>query len=121
MSMFEQAMEELCGAVDHAAQKTGEVLESSKGQVERVRLRNTLNEKFRQLGKAQFITATGEADRIEEINALINEIQQLRERYVTLCKALHPGSGATCEKCGRYHRNGGAYCSDCGAAMPKSE
>ncbi len=120
MSMFDQAMEEFCGVVDQAAQKTGEMLESSKGQVERVRLRNTLNEKFRQLGKAQFTAVMGEADRTEEINALLSEIKELRDRYVTLCKALHPNNGATCEKCGRYHRNGGAYCSDCGAAMPKN-
>ncbi len=118
MSMFEQAMEELCGVVDQAAQKTGEVLESSKGQVERIRLRNTLNEKFRQLGQAQFITAMGEADRTAEVQALLLEIQTLRDQYVALCKSLHPNSGMTCEKCGRYHRNGGAYCSDCGAAMP---
>ncbi len=120
MSMFEQAMEEICGVVDQAAQKTGEMLESSKGQVERVRLRNTLNDKFRQLGKAQFITAMGEADRTDEINALLDEIKQLRDQYVTLCKALHPNGGTTCGKCGRYHRSGGAYCSDCGAAMPQN-
>lgn len=121
MSMFEQAMEEFCGVVDQAAQKTGEALESSKGQVERIRLRNTLNDMFRQLGQAQFITAMGEADRSEEIQTLLSEIKKLRDRYVALCKSLHPNGGVTCEKCGRYHRNGGAYCSDCGAAMPKHQ
>lgn len=119
MSMFEQAIEEFCGVVDQAAQKTGEVLESSKEQVERIRLRNTLNEKFRQLGQAEFITAMGEADRTEEIQALLLELKTLRSQYVALCKSLHPNGGVTCEKCGRYHRNGGAYCFDCGAAMPQ--
>lgn len=119
MSVLEQAFEEFCGVVDHAAQKTGEVLESSKGQVERLRLRNTLNEKYRQLGKAQFITAMGEADRAEEIQALIDEIAQLRDTYVALCRTLHRGGGVTCAKCGKYHAQSGAYCSDCGAPMPQ--
>lgn len=119
MSVLEQAFEEFCGVVDHAAQKTGEVLESSKGQVERLRLRNALNEKYRQLGKAQFITAMGEGDRSDEIRTLIDEIAQLRDSYVELCRALHRGGGVTCPKCGKYHAQNSAYCSDCGAPMPQ--
>lgn len=121
MSVLEHAFEEFCGVVDHAAQKTCEVLESSKGQVERLRLRNELNEKYRLLGKAQFITAKGEADRSDEINTLIDEISALREAYVELCRTLHRGGGATCEKCGKYHVSGGAYCADCGAPMPQAQ
>jgi len=121
MSVLDQALEELCGVVDQAAQKTGEALETSKGQVERLRLRNRLNEKYLELGKAHFLTAEGENDRSEEMAKLMDEICELRNAYTALCRTLHRGGGVTCEKGGKYHRNAGAYCSDCGAAMPSRQ
>ena len=121
MSFFDDALQEVCGVMDHAAQKTCEALENSKGHMERLRLRGALNDKYRELGKAQFLHTLGESDESEQIDTLIAELTELREAYVDICRMLNRGGGSTCEKCGKHNVQGNVYCSDCGAPMPRED
>lgn len=117
MSMFDHTVNDLRVAFDSAAQKTCEALENSKGYVERTKLRNALNEKYRQLGKAEFEYAIGETDDTSAIDTLVAEISELRRAYVDVCKLLRRDAAPICARCGKVNVVGNAYCSACGAKL----
>lgn len=110
-------LDDLRDVFDTAAQKTYEAFESSKDYVERAKLRNELNDKYRQLGKAEFEYAVGETDDTDTIDLLVAEIRELRDAYVSICKVLRRNEAPVCPRCGKQNVMGNSYCSNCGAKL----
>lgn len=120
MPMFQTSgnpFDDLRNMFDNAAQKTCEAFENSKEYVERAKLRSELNEKYRQLGKAEFEYAVGETDDTDAIDTLVAEIRELRNAYVDICKLLRRGEAPICPRCAKQNVLGNSYCSDCGARL----
>ncbi len=117
MAIFDNPMNDLQGLFDTAAVKTREAVENSKGLVERAKLRNDLNDKYRQLGKAEFEYAVGETDDTDTIDMLVAEISELRQAYADISKVLRKNETPTCTRCGRKNAAGNSYCSNCGAKL----
>ncbi len=110
-------LDDLRSVLDTAAQKTAQGFEHSHSYMERMKLKNALNEKYRQLGKAEYEYAVGETDDTDPIDTLVAEITELRNAYVDICKVLRRDEAPICPRCGKKNTVGNSYCSECGARL----
>ena len=121
--MLDETMDTLRSAFDTAAQKTADAVNRSGSYVERAKLRSRLNELYRKLGRAEYEAAIEGVDSMDEINALIDEITDLRAAYDAVESDIRGGTSRGnlkfCPKCGKENPSGDAYCSGCGTHLAK--
>jgi|GEM_PF-465232 len=121
LKMFDETMETLRSAFDTAAQKTADAVSKSGSYLERAKLRSRLNEMYRQLGKAEYDAAVNGVSSMDEINALIDGITELRQAYDEVNNSLQRGNRSGnlpfCPKCGKENASGDAFCSGCGTRL----
>lgn len=116
---FDQTMNGLRSVLDSAAQHTAGVLEGSKGYVERAKLRATLNDYYRRLGKAEYEAAMNGVTSMDEINLLISKITALRQQMFAMEQNANSqrGGTVTCPTCGKLNSAQDSFCPGCGAQL----
>ena len=110
-------MNNLRNVFDSVAQRTAGALEGTKGYVERAKLRAQLNDYYRRLGKAEYEAAINGVTSMEEINALIGKITELRNTQLDMERGMQRGGTITCPTCGRLNSGDDAFCPSCGAQL----
>ena len=116
---FDDTMNGLRSVFDSAAKRTAEAIGSSRGYVERAKLRASLNDYYRRLGKAEYEAAMNGVNSMDEINALIAKITELRQQMY----AMEQNSGSqrsgtvTCPTCGRLNSGSDGFCPGCGTRL----
>ncbi len=111
------AMNGLRSVIDSAAQRTADVLEGSRGFVERGKLRSQLNDYYRRLGRAEYEAAVNGVTSMDEINMLIQKITELRQQQLALEQSTQRGGTVTCPTCGRLNAAQDAFCPGCGTQL----
>lgn len=117
--MFDETVNGLRSVIDSAAKRTSEAFSGSKNYVERAKLRSQLNDYYRRLGKAEYEAAMGGVSSMEEINAIIAKITELRQQMYAMEQnsSVQRGGTVTCPTCGRLISGGDAFCPGCGTKM----
>ncbi len=114
---FDGTMNSLRSVFDSAAQRTAGAIESSRGFVERGKLRAQLNDYYRRLGKAEYEAAVNGVNSMEEINMLIQKISELRQQQLSMEQTTQRGGTVTCPTCGKLNSGDAAFCPACGAQL----
>ena len=114
---FDDTMSVLRSVFDSAAQRTADVLEGSRGIVERGKLRSQLNDYYRRLGRAEYEAAVNGVTSMDEINMLIQKITELRQQQLTMEQSAQRGGTVTCPTCGKLNSAQDAFCPGCGAQL----
>ena len=117
--MFDETMNGLRSVIDSAAKRTQDAFSGSKNYVERAKLRSTLNDYYRRLGKAEYEAAMGGVSSMEEINAIIAKITELRQQMYAMEQnsKVQRGGTVTCPTCGRLVSGGDPFCPGCGTKL----
>ncbi|MBR6419407.1 MAG: zinc ribbon domain-containing protein [Oscillospiraceae bacterium] len=117
--IIDETMDTLRSAFDRAAQKTADAVNRSGAHVQLAKLRSRLNELYRLLGKAEYDAAINGVSSMDEINSLIAEITELRDRYAEINAGIQGGNLPFCPNCGRENASGDAFCAGCGTRLSK--
>ncbi|MBP0968028.1 MAG: zinc ribbon domain-containing protein [Oscillospiraceae bacterium] len=115
--LFDETMGGLRSVLDSAAQKTAGALEGSRNVVERAKLRASLNDAYRRLGKAEYEAAVNGVSSMEEINMLIQKITDMRRQMLDMERGMQSGGTLTCPTCGKLNSAEDVYCPACGARL----
>ena len=107
----------LRSVLDSAAQRTAGAIEGSRNVVERAKLRASLNDAYRKLGKAEYEAAVNGVSSMEEINMLIGKITELRRQMLDMERGMQRGGTRTCPTCGKLNSADDMYCPACGAQL----
>lgn len=110
-------MNSLRAVFDSVAQHTAGALEGTKGYVERAKLRSELNDYYRRLGKAEYEAAINGVSSMDEINALIGKITELRNSMLDMERGMQRGGTITCPTCGRLNSGDDGFCPGCGTQL----
>ncbi|MBQ5339446.1 MAG: zinc ribbon domain-containing protein [Oscillospiraceae bacterium] len=114
---LDDKMSGLRSVFDTAAQRTADVLEGSRGFVERGKLRSQLNDYYRRLGRAEYEAAVNGVTSMDEINMLIQKITELRQQQLAMEQSAQRGGTVTCPTCGKLNSAQDAFCPGCGAQL----
>ena len=117
MLFDENTMGGLRSVLDSAAQRTAGAIEGSRNVVERAKLRASLNDAYRKLGKAEYEAAVNGVSSMEEINMLIGKITELRRQMLDMERGMQRGGTRTCPTCGKLNSADDMYCPACGAQL----
>ncbi|MBP0970843.1 MAG: zinc ribbon domain-containing protein [Oscillospiraceae bacterium] len=117
MLFDENTMGGLRSVLDSAAQRTAGAIEGSRNVVERAKLRASLNDAYRKLGKAEYEAAVNGVSSMEEINMLIGKITELRRQMLDMERGMQRGGTLTCPTCGKLNSADDMYCPACGAQL----
>ena len=117
MLFDENTMGGLRSVLDSAAQRTVGAIEGSRNVVERAKLRASLNDAYRKLGKAEYEAAVNGVSSMEEINMLIGKITELRRQMLDMERGMQRGGTLTCPTCGKLNSADDMYCPACGAQL----
>ena len=114
---LDDTMNGLRSVFDSAAQRTADVLEGSRGFVERGKLRSQLNDYYRRLGRAEYEAAVNGVNSMDEINMLIQKITELRQEQLRMEQSTQRGGTVTCPTCGKLNSAQDSFCPGCGAQL----
>ena len=117
MLFDENTMGGIRSVLDSAAQRTAGAIEGSRNVVERAKLRASLNDAYRKLGKAEYEAAVNGVSSMEEINMLIGKITELRRQMLDMERGMQRGGTLTCPTCGKLNSADDMYCPACGAQL----
>ncbi|MCR4759819.1 MAG: zinc ribbon domain-containing protein [Oscillospiraceae bacterium] len=115
--LLDETMGGIRSVFDSAAQKTAGAIENSRGYVERAKLRAALNDAYRRLGKAEYETAVNGVSSMDEINALMQKISELRRQMLDNERGMQRGGTMTCPTCGKLNSSEDAFCPACGTQL----
>lgn len=115
--LIDETMDGIRSMLDTAAQKTAGALESSRGYVERTKLRAQLNEAYRKLGKAEYDASVSGVNNMDEIDDLMDEISELRRAMNDTERTITRGAGVYCPTCGKQLEGDAMFCSACGTRI----
>ena len=115
--LFDETMGGLRSVLDNAAQKTAGAFEGSRNVVERAKLRASLNDAYRRLGKAEYEAAVNGVNSMEEINMLIQKITEMRRQMLDMERGMQRSGTLTCPTGGKLNSAEDAFCPACGARL----
>ena len=115
--LFDETMGGLRSVLDNDAQKTAGAFEGSRNVVERAKLRASLNDAYRRLGKAEYEAAVNGVNSMEEINMLIQKITEMRRQMLDMERGMQRGGTLTCPTCGKLNSAEDVFCPACGARL----
>ena len=107
----------LRSVLDSAAQRTAGAIEGSRNVVERAKLRASLNDAYRKLGKAEYEAAVNGVSSMNEINGLIQSITDLRQQMLSAERSLQKTGTITCPTCGKLNSTEDSFCPGCGTRI----
>lgn len=120
MSNFDNFMNKARDVAGAAAHKTGEVVELSKLKLQSVKLGNTIQKAYEELGSAYYNSAKFNASTPEQLNACVEKLDQLLKEQDDLnqqIKAAGKPHSLFCATCGYENAAGASFCSRCGSPM----
>lgn len=114
---FQNIAKEVQKCVDVVAEKTEEAFNGSKNYVEKVQSTSKLTELYEKLGKAHYITATGQEDQREQIANLMEEISDTLDAIENANKVINKTTELRCPNCRTKNPNSSKFCSRCGTKL----
>ena len=115
--IFDEAVDGIRSVFNTAADYTAGAIDNSRTHLERTRLRGQLNDAYRQLGKAEYEAAVNGVNSMDEINALIARITDLRRAMLAAERSLQRGGTMICPNCGKLNSDEDAFCPACGTQL----
>ena len=115
--LIDETMDGIRSMLDAAAQRTAGAMESTRGYVERSKLRAQLNELYRKLGKAEYDAAVSGVSNMDEIDDLMDQIADLRHAVSETERTITRGAGVHCPTCGKQLEGEAVFCSKCGTRL----
>lgn len=103
--------------IDKAAEKTGEIFDYSKKQVEKAQLKGLIKEKLYELGKLCYDMHEKDEDYTGSMKKLIGEIKKIDEDIKAAEDALK--TPKTCSLCGAKNSGDSEYCCKCGEKLSR--
>lgn len=110
---LENIAKEVQKCVDTVAEKTDEAFKGSRNYVQRVQSTTKLSALYEKLGKAHYMTASGQCDQRKEIAELMEQISDVQDEMeesspysgegwlrCSVCKKKNPPSSKFCARCG---------------------
>lgn len=119
MSTFDNFLNKAKEVADAAAQKTGEVLEVSKLKLQEVKLTNSINKAYCELGSLYFNSVKFGGNN-EQINACIAEIEGLLQQQAELQRCEEQFTAKQkcyCSACGHENSVSSSFCTKCGSSL----
>ncbi|MGN1410931.1 MAG: hypothetical protein ACI4WH_00275 [Oscillospiraceae bacterium] len=114
---FQNIAKEVQKCVDVVAEKTEEAFNGSKTYVEKVQSTSKLSGLYEKLGKAHYMTATGQEDQREEISNLMEQISDILDDIEEADKKINKDTLIRCEVCKKKVSASSKFCPRCGAKL----
>ena len=113
-----KAVEVAGKAAETAGKKTEEMVGITKLRMQIFGLENDCDTLFKEIGKAVYITHTGDEVKAEDIEKKIAELDEKYAQISALRAKLESSRPKRkCPSCGRECDKDDAYCSGCGSAL----
>lgn len=114
---FQNIAKEVQKCVDTVAEKTEEAFNGSKTYVEKVQSTSKLSGLYEKLGKAHYITATGQEDQREQISNLMEQISDILDDIEEANKKINKDITIRCEVCKKKVPASSKFCPRCGSKI----
>lgn len=114
---FQNIAKEVQKCVDVGAEKIEEAFNGSKIYVEKVQSTSKLSGLYEKLGKAHYITATGQEDKREEIADLMEQISDILDDIEEADKKVGKDDTIRCEVCKKRISASSKFCPRCGSKV----
>jgi rRNA maturation endonuclease Nob1 len=114
---FQNLGKEVQKCVDVVAEKTEEAFNGSKTYVEKVQSTSKLSGLYEKLGKAHYITATGQEDQRKEIANLMEQISDILDDIEEADRKVNKDAFIRCEVCKKKISATSKFCPRCGSKV----
>lgn len=114
---FENIAKEVQNVVDTVAEKTDEAFKGSKNYVQKVQSTTKLSSLYEKLGKAHYMTASGQCDQRKEIAELMEQISDVQDEIDEADRNLHKDTLIRCDVCKKKNPSSSKFCSRCGSKL----
>lgn len=114
---FDNLKKDAMNILDKAANKTNEVIDYSKAQIDRASIRGKINEKYTELGKLCYNMHESDADETGRMKIVIGEIKKLNDKLNETEKAVKSNRKKTCKFCLTENDPNAVYCTKCGEKL----
>lgn len=117
MSTFDDVIVEAKRCIDVATVKTGEAIDSSKIQFEKMQIRTRLRNLYEIMGKLSYEAKIGHSDNRQAIEKVTIKIMEARDSLKNAEYKLQATRTIKCKHCGKKNAPLSSYCSDCGEIL----
>ena len=117
MSVFDEFLYGAKKCFDAAAEKTSDLFEASKIQLEKSQLTCEIKEEYEKLGKICYHMSESGVDQTEKMKASIVRIHALRDELAQLRENAKSDRVKVCTECGAENSPHFKYCSSCGSRL----
>lgn len=114
---FENIAKEVQKCVDVVAEKTDEAFRGSRNYVQRVQSTTKLSGLYEKLGKAHYMTASGQCDQRKEIAELMEQISDVQDEIEETTSVVSSENSLRCEFCKKKNPPSSKFCARCGAKL----
>jgi len=114
---IENIAKEIQKGVDLVAEKTDEAFKGSKTYVQKVQSTTKLSSLYEKLGKAHYITASGQSDKRKEIAQLMEQISDIQDDIDEADRILNKDTLIRCNVCKKKNPPSSKFCARCGAKL----
>ncbi|MCC8068852.1 MAG: hypothetical protein LIO71_03765 [Ruminococcus sp.] len=118
---IENIAKEVQKCVDVVAEKTDEAFKGSKTYVQKVQSTTKLSNLYEQLGKAHYMTASGQCDQRKEIAEIMEQISDIQDDIDEADRILNKDTSIRCNVCKKKNPPSSKFCSRCGAKLDDDE
>ncbi|MBS6445462.1 MAG: hypothetical protein KH373_06625 [Ruminococcus sp.] len=118
---IENIAKEVQKCVDVVAEKTDEAFKGSKTYVQKVQSTTKLSNLYEKLGKAHYMTASGQCDQRKEIAEIMEQISDIQDEIDEADRVLNKDDFVRCSVCKKKNPPASKFCSRCGAKLDDNE
>lgn len=118
---IENIAKEVQKCVDVVAEKTDEAFKGSKTYVQKVQSTTKLSSLYEKLGKAHYMTASGQCDQRKEIAEIMEQISDIQDDIDEADRVLNKDTSIRCNVCKKKNPPSSKFCSRCGAKLDDNE
>lgn len=118
---LENLAKEVQKCVDVVAEKTDEAFKGSKSYVQKVQSTTKLSSLYEKLGKAHYLTASGQSDQRKEIAELMEQISDVQDEIEDADSTINRNGSVRCPVCKKKNLPSSKFCSRCGAKLTGKE
>jgi methyl-accepting chemotaxis protein len=113
---IENIAKEVQKCVDVVAEKTDEAFKGSRNYVQRVQSTTKLSALYEKLGKAHYMTASGQSDQRKEIAELMEQISDIQDE-IDESTVSYGDNSVRCSVCKKKNPPSSKFCARCGAKL----
>ena len=120
MTTFDDFLSKAKDVADIAAQKTGEVVEISKLKLQAIKLNNSIQKAYAELGSSYYNSVKFGAGNEEQLRMCVEELDRLLKEQEDLNKSMSEVGKETtvhCVACGFENPSNASFCSRCGTPI----